>query len=365
MEKVKRAVLLMEGPVCKPLVLQPVLFCPVIQWLCETLKERGVTQWLIYGAGAYRDEIAAHITSVEGVTVADEPLDRFLDTPQHVLFIDGAVLPEGGLLPHSDTGVCCGVGRECSDPKDFMRTAQRQDGFTALRTMAELHAAQTALRMRMAQRLIDAGVLILDTSAVYIDPRVKIGAGTTLLPGTILRGRTVIGENCEIGPNSMICDCVIGDSTTVNASQVNESSVGRNTKIGPFAYVRPGCVIGDEIKVGDFVEVKNSTLGSGTKISHLTYVGDSDVGSHVNFGCGTVTVNYDGQAKYRCHIGDHAFLGCNTNLVAPVHVGDGAYTAAGSTITSDVPDDALGVARARQRNLSDWSKKRRAAGRLK
>lgn len=367
MEKVTRAVLLIEDPAGKPMVLQPVLFCPVIEWLCASMKECGVTQWFVHGAGPYRDEICAHIASVEGVTVTEEPLNKFLDTPQRVLFIDGAVLPEGGLLPHGDTGVCCTVGREfdASDPGELMRTGQKQTGFTALRTMADLRAAQAALRSVIAQRLTDAGVLILDPSAVYIDPRVRIGAGTILLPGTILRGRTVIGENCEIGPNSMISDCVIGDGTTVNASQVNESSVGRNTKIGPFAYVRPGCTIGDEIKVGDFVEVKNSTLGDGTKISHLTYVGDSDVGSHVNFGCGTVTVNYDGKEKYRCRIGDHAFLGCNTNLVAPVRVGNGAYTAAGSTITSDVPDDALGVARSRQRNLTDWSKKRRAIGRLK
>lgn len=152
--------------------------------------------------------------------------------------------------------------------------------------------------------------------------------------------------------------CVIGDRVVVNASQLNESTVESGAKIGPFAYVRPNCHVGREVKVGDFVELKNSVIGDNTKISHLTYVGDSDVGAHVNFGCGTVTVNYDGAAKFRTTIGDHAFIGCNTNLVAPVKIGDGAYTAAGSTITADVPDDSLAIARAQQVVKKQWAAKR-------
>ena len=180
-----------------------------------------------------------------------------------------------------------------------------------------------------------------------------------LLPGTILRGETAVGCGCTIGPNAVVRDCVIGDETEINASQVNESTIGSRTHVGPFAYVRPGCAIGDDIKVGDFVELKNSTIGEGTKISHLTYVGDSDVGGHVNFGCGTVTVNYDGTSKFRTVIGDHAFIGCNTNLVAPVRVGEGAYTAAGSTITDEVPADSLAIARTRQTVKKQWAAKRR------
>ena len=159
----------------------------------------------------------------------------------------------------------------------------------------------------------------------------------------------------------MIQDCVIGDGVTVNASQLNESTVADRTKVGPFAYVRPHCHVGADVKVGDFVELKNSTIGDGTKISHLTYVGDSDVGGHVNFGCGTVTVNYDGTAKYRTTIGDHAFIGCNTNLVAPVKIGDRAYTAAGSTVTEDVPADSLCIARSPQTIKVQWAAKRRRA----
>ena len=180
-----------------------------------------------------------------------------------------------------------------------------------------------------------------------------------MLPGVILRGRTVIGPECELGPNTMIRDCVIGRGVTVNASQLNESTVEEGTKVGPFAYIRPGCHVGREVKVGDFVELKNSTIGDGTKISHLTYVGDSNVGGHVNFGCGTVTVNYDGTSKFRTTIGDNAFIGCNTNLVAPVKIGDGAYTAAGSTITDDVPADSLAIARSIQVVKKQWAARRR------
>ena len=201
---------------------------------------------------------------------------------------------------------------------------------------------------------------MMDPNTCYAGPRVQVGEGTVLLPGTILRGETVIGKNCEIGPNSMIRDCTVGEGVTVNASQLNESTVDDGTTVGPFAYIRPNCHVGPHVKVGDFVELKNSNIGEGTKISHLTYVGDSDVGGHVNFGCGTVTVNYDGTQKYRTTIGDNAFIGCNTNLVAPVRVGEGAYTAAGSTITDEVPADSLARARARQTVKKQWAAKRRA-----
>ena len=147
----------------------------------------------------------------------------------------------------------------------------------------------------------------------------------------------------------------VGDNTVVNASQIYNSTVGFDTHVGPFAYIRPGCAVGNNVKVGDFVELKNSVIDDGTKISHLTYVGDSDVGKNVNFGCGTVTVNYDRAKKHRTTIGNDAFIGCNTNLIAPVTVGDGAYTAAGSTITDDIPSMALAIARARQTNKKDWA----------
>ena len=209
------------------------------------------------------------------------------------------------------------------------------------------------------QALLDSGVKMMDPDTVYVEESVTVGPGTLLLPGTILRGRTVVGANCEIGPNTMLVDCTVGDGVTINSSQCNESTIDSGAHVGPFAYIRPNCHVGADVKVGDFVELKNSTIGEGTKISHLTYVGDSDVGSRVNFGCGTVTTNYDGVKKYRCTIGDRAFIGCNTNLVAPVTVGAGSYIAAGATITKDVPADALAVARAKQENKEGWAKRRR------
>ena len=212
-----------------------------------------------------------------------------------------------------------------------------------------------AARELLMRRMDMNGVTVIDPNTTYVDPRCAVAPGVTLLPGIILRGGTVIGTGCEIGPNSMIRDCVVGEYTTVNASQLNESTIGSHTTVGPFAYVRPDCTVGDHCRIGDFVELKNSKLDDGTKVSHLTYVGDSDIGKRVNFGCGTVTTNYNGLKKYRCTVGDDVFLGCNTNLIAPVTIGDGAYTAAGSTVDKDVPAGALAIARARQENKLGWA----------
>ena len=209
-------------------------------------------------------------------------------------------------------------------------------------------------------RLAAQGVVMPDPAAVYVEATVTVGEGTVLLPGTILRGSTAIGRDCEIGPNAMIRDCVIHDGAVVNASQCNESTIGAGARVGPFAYIRPNCVVGANAKVGDFVELKNSTVGDGTKISHLTYVGDSDLGKNVNLGCGTITVNYDGADKFRTVVGDGAFVGCNSNLIAPVRVGAGAYVAAGSTITDNVPGDSLAIARAPQVIKLHWVAKRRS-----
>lgn len=215
------------------------------------------------------------------------------------------------------------------------------------------------------RRLLENGVEMIDPEAVYPEDGVTVGKGTLLLPGTILRGKTVVGENCVIGPNVMLTDCVVGQGVTINASQCEESEIQDGCEIGPYTHIRPHCVVGEGSKIGAFVQLKNCSLGRGTKMAHLTYVGDADVGEDCNFGCGTVTCNYDGKTKFRTTIGSHCFLGCNTNLVAPVTLGDGAYTAAGSTITEEVPPDALSVARARQKNLEGWASRRRAMGKLK
>ena len=200
------------------------------------------------------------------------------------------------------------------------------------------------------------GVTIIDTNTTYIDGDAKIGKDTIIYPGTILEGAVEIGENCTIGPNSKITNAIIGNETQVINSLLIDCKVGNNTTVGPFAYLRPNSNIGDHARIGDFVEIKNSNIGNGTKVSHLTYVGDSDVGENVNFGCGTVTVNYDGINKHRTTIGNNSFIGCNTNLVAPVKVGDRVYTAAGTTVTNDVPDDALVIGRVRQEVKPQWTR---------
>ena len=215
------------------------------------------------------------------------------------------------------------------------------------------------------RRLLDSGVQMMDPQAVWVEEGVRVGKGTLLLPGTILRGETCVGEGCQIGPNVMLTDCTVGNNVTVNASQCEHSEIRDGCEIGPYAHIRPHCVVGEGSKIGAFVQLKNCNLGKGTKMAHLTYVGDADVGEDCNFGCGVVTCNYDGKNKHRTTIGDHAFIGCNTNLVAPVSVGDGAYTAAGSTITDEVPADALAIARARQSNREGWAAKRRSDGKLK
>lgn len=212
-------------------------------------------------------------------------------------------------------------------------------------------------RLDIAIGHLEKGVDFADISSAFIDETVEIGEGTFIGPCVTLEGNTVIGKNCTIYQNTRICDSTIGDGAEVQSSVVLDSSVGEGTKVGPFAYVRPGSAIGKNCKVGDFVEIKNSSFGDGSKTAHLTYIGDADVGRDVNIGCGVVFVNYDGTNKYRSTVGNGAFIGCNSNLVSPVTVEDGAYIAAGSTVTKDVPEDALCVARARQRNIEGWAEK--------
>lgn len=215
-----------------------------------------------------------------------------------------------------------------------------------------------ARRIERNLEYLDAGVVFIDLKAVYIDEGVRIGKGTVIYPCVVLEGDVEIGENCTIGQNTRIKDSIIGNGTSIQSSVILGSKVGNETSVGPFAYLRPNSEIGSHCKVGDFVEIKNSRLDDGAKAAHLTYVGDSDVGKKVNLGCGVVFVNYDGSKKYRSVVEDGAFIGCNVNLVSPVHVGKDAYVAAGSTITNDVEDGALYVARSKGKSIEGWVEKR-------
>lgn len=218
----------------------------------------------------------------------------------------------------------------------------------------QLQKLNDIARRKVMNDLMLDGVSIPCADGVIISPGVKIGVETEILPGTIIKGKTVIGENCIIGPNSFIEDSVIGDSVTLNNTQCYSSTIKNGTSIGPFARVRPDCVIGEDVKAGNFVEFKNANIGDRTSVSHLTYIGDADFGTDINVGCGCATVNYNGKEKNRTKVDDHAFIGCSTYLVAPVSVGKNSYTAAGSVITEDVPDDALAIARSRQTIKKDW-----------
>ncbi len=223
----------------------------------------------------------------------------------------------------------------------------------------ELAVATKVMQRRINTNLMLEGVTIIDPDNTFICNDAVIGIDTVIYPGTVIEGKTVIGKNVYIGPNCRLINASIGDDSDVNISTILESSVGSRTHVGPYAYIRPGCNIGSGCKVGDFVELKKAQIGDGTKLSHLTYVGDAEVGCNVNFGCGTVVVNYDGKNKYKTVIKDNAFIGCNSNLVSPVTVNEGAYIAAGSTITDEVPENTLAIARARQVIKENWQDRRK------
>lgn len=221
-------------------------------------------------------------------------------------------------------------------------------------TRADLSELNRIARDSILKKHMENGVDFPLTDGIIIEKSVKIGSDTVILPNTILKGSTEIGENCTIGPNSLISDCKVGNNVIFNNVQAYQSVIENDVKAGPFVHIRPNSTLKLGVKIGDFVEVKNAEIGEKTSISHLSYVGDSVVGKRVNFGCGTVTANYDGINKHQTIIGDNAFIGCNTNLIAPIEVGENATTAAGSTITKNVPPNSLVVERAVPRMIKNW-----------
>lgn len=322
------------GPSGKPLMLEKVMFCPVLEWMGEVLAASGVKRIFIACEKEWEEEIRACFNHNDAELIIateaqEEAKDQFIEEVGSCMMFERPALPFQGQIGEFST-------------------------------FKELMDASLYCRDDIMKQYVFNGVAVIDPGNTYIDPRVSIAPTATILPGTIIRGRSVIGPGCEIGPNAMITDCEVGANTVVNQSQLNGSTIGSNVRIGPFAYVRPGCNVADGAKIGDFVELKNSNIGEKTSVAHLTYVGDSDVGAGVNFGCGTVTTNYDGDKKYRCTIGDRSFIGCNTNLIAPVTVGEGAYIAAGTTVTKEVPADSLAIGRADQVVKEGWAAKRRA-----
>jgi len=228
-----------------------------------------------------------------------------------------------------------------------------------INTRAELAQAEDILAERVRQHWMEEGVTIQDTQSVYIEPSVRIGKDTIIYPNCYLRGETVIGDGCRIGPQVEICDSQIGKGVQIRfCTMITESTIEDDAMVGPFSHLRPQCHLEKGVKIGNFVEVKKSRIGQGTKANHLSYIGDSELGKGVNIGAGTITCNYDGFRKHRTIIEDGVFVGSNTALVAPVRVGKGAVLGAGTTVTKDVPPHALAVGRAKQKSMKKWVMKR-------
>ena len=380
----------------KPLMLQPMSGSPLLSWMVRLMRDSGYTKFLLSCDDEFRDAALACFPASAVTTAGPEPkaadLRDFLSQAEDQLLVVTAPALLGGRAlgavnevsqDAEETGMLEGCGCYTVSAEsiasvmdaanfDLARFASvlgteltEADGAMAISDPGAVADFQSIFKRLRNYYLYADGVEIWDFDNCYVGPFAEVAPGAVLMPGTILKGNTTVASGAVIGPNSLLENAVVGEGSTVNASQVYDSTIGERTNVGPFAYVRPNCTVGNDIKVGDFVELKNSTIGNGTKISHLTYVGDTDLGERINLGCGTVTVNYDGKNKYRCTVEDDCFIGCNTNMVAPVTIGKGSYVAAGSTITENVPAGSLAIARERQTNKPGWAEQRRKDGKLK
>lgn len=411
------AVILTAGPDkqpggIQPRCLYPLLFRPLIRWVYDNCVDAGIDEIRVVpariaeGLRQALPEDAVIIPSRPGAVMefleAHQDADVLVASGDTPFIFPGILL--GGLAAHRESGDDCTVigaawkaaegaeeglyttragwfrgemlchsmkealSRGKGDEGDLTNAVEAAGGKVGHWISPDHRAALRATDRQQLGLLSDFArdmvfeyhyfrdVDIPVTDGVIIDPRAVIGPGTQILPGTVIKGKSVVGGGCVIGPNSWIEDSTIGDRCTINASYILGSAVGDGVEVGPFTRVRPGSKLGAGVKIGNFVEVKNSTVGPGTKSAHLTYIGDADVGAGVNFGCGVCIANYDGKEKHRTAIGDGCFLGCNTNLVAPVTLGDGAYIAAGTTVTKDVPADALCIGRSRETILPERAK---------
>ncbi len=224
-------------------------------------------------------------------------------------------------------------------------------------TRKDLAEAERVFRERKIDELLDSGVTITDPRVTYIDQGAQIGMDTIILPFTHIKGDTKIGQDCLIGPHSFIVNSEVESGVMVRYSVIEQSRIRTRCQVGPFSHLRPGADIGPEVSIGNYVEVKKSRIKEGTKVNHLTYIGDSQIGKKVNVGAGSITCNYDGKRKHKTYIGEGSFIGSNTSLVAPIKIGKNTVVGAGSTLTKDVPDKALAVARKRQVNIKNWTRR--------
>lgn len=366
-----------------PLMLHRVLGVPLLEWLTRGLHEAGVGRFFLACAPALLDRAKACFPAgIELTAASDEsPADQlhvFLstadDAERDLLVVMGPVVYVPLMRqPGSAQANACMVDRldlmtaldETAPIGHFLRRAGEPttggDGFfdvTGTEALPEI--ARLLIRDRLV-RLMRAGVEIWDAENTYVTPGVTVGSGTVLLPGTVLEGRTKVGCGCTLGPNTRIIDSELGDGCVAEQSRVEGSKLEGDLHVGPFANLRPGTVLEKGSKAGAFVELKNTNVGAGAKVPHLSYLGDAAVGAGANIGCGTVTANFDRVEKHFTVVEEGAFLGCNTTLVAPVNVGKESYVAAGSVITEDVPPRALAISRAREQIKKEWALKNKRA----
>ncbi len=361
-----------------PLMLQRVLGVPVLKWLTEALYRAEVNRFFLACAPALLEAAKPCFPeAAELMTSSDEnPSDLlhvFLSTAsdeeEPVLVVTGPVLylPFHRSRAAGRSANACMVSRqglmaaldETAPIGHYLRhsgdACTEDDGFFNLGAPEELPDWQPILRGNYLRVLIRSGVEIWDLHNTYVEPGIPVGIGTTLLPGTILQGATTVGYGCIIGPNTRLVNTKVGNHSTVEQSKAEDAQIGSHVQVGPFAHLRPGTVLEARTKAGAFVELKNTVLGTGTQAAHLSYLGDAAVGEGVNIGCGTVTANFDRVEKHPTVIEKEAFIGCNSTLIAPVTVGQGAYIGAGSVITEDIPAQALGIGRAKQQNKKEWA----------
>ena len=246
------------------------------------------------------------------------------------------------------------IGIANNQKQDIVIVQVDEDSIKGINSMSQLNEVEDIMQKKLIEGFMEQGVYFQDPTSTYIDADVTISTGTKVLANTHLTGKTIIDENCTIGPNAQINDSSIGKNSKVVNSVVDQSTIHENGNIGPFAHIRPGSELGEGVKVGSFAETKKSKIGKGSKVPHLAYVGDAELGENVNFSAGSITVNYDGKEKHKTDIKDGAFIGSDVMLVAPVTIGEESMIGAGSVITKDVPSKALGIERNNQKNVEGY-----------
>ncbi|MBQ1678038.1 MAG: hypothetical protein II062_00700 [Oscillospiraceae bacterium] len=362
-----------------PLMLHRVLGVPLLNWLSHGLLEAGVSRFFLVCGPALLAEARSCFPAGASLSVASDesPADRlhvFLSTAEDgerdLLVVTGPTVyaplhrragPERANACMVDRLALMAALDETAPIGHFLRRAGEpttcEDGFFDLSAPEELpRIAELLIRERLLA-LSRMGVEIWDPGSTCVTPGVTVGEGTKLLPGTLLEGKTAVGPDCVIGPNTRIVDSTLGRGCVVEQSKVAGARLGDELQVGPFANLRPGTVMEARSKAGAFVELKNVSVGADAKVPHLSYLGDAALGAGANVGCGTVTANFDRAEKHYTVVEAGAFLGCNSTLVAPVNVGQGAYVAAGTVVTEDVPPQALAISRPRGQIKKDWALK--------